>query len=391
MRFTPSIFGKLLEPIKRRQFETLVARHAGDAYVKSFASWNHLLALLYAQFSSAVSLRGLEAGWNANRQHHYHLGSGPLVRSTLADANRRRPVAIFAETFSLVASQLDRQTRRDGAAMVKLIDATPIPLGKLCDWAKSNGRIRGLKMHVVFDPKADCPSILDITDANVDANVNDAQIGRTIAIEPGASYVFDKGYCHYGWWTAIADKGALFVTRPKTTMRLDIVGERPIARAYGDGFTVLEDHEVRFASKGDSQLPIRLRRLLVQRTDGKTLTLLTNDLERAAVDIAALYKTRWQIELLFRWIKQHLRIRRFLGNNDNAIRLQIFAAMIAYALLRIAARRHCVRISILRFTDLVALCLFERRHLGAIDKPPPVNPSRPQCQNSQNQLSFTYA
>src|SRR5207248_2589107 len=101
---------------------------------------------------------------------------------TLADANKRRPVAIFAETFSLVASQLDRQTRRDGAAMVKLIDATPIPLGKLCDWAKSNGRIRGLKMHVVFDPKADCPSILDITDANL----NDAQIGRTIAIEAGA-------------------------------------------------------------------------------------------------------------------------------------------------------------------------------------------------------------
>jgi putative transposase len=189
MRFTPSIFGKLLEPIKRRQFDTLVAQHAGDAYVKSFPSWTHLLALVYAQFCAAASLRSLEAGWNANSQHHYHLGSGPLVRSTLCDANRRRPVAIFAETFILLASQLDRQTRRDGAAMVKLIDATPIPLGKLCDWAKSNGRIRGLKMHVVFDPKADCPSILDITDANV----NDAQIGRTITIEPGATYVFDKG------------------------------------------------------------------------------------------------------------------------------------------------------------------------------------------------------
>jgi putative transposase len=387
MRFTPSIFGKLLEPIRRRQFERLVAHHAGDAYIKSFPSWNHLLALVYAQFSSAVSLRGLEAGWNANRQHHYHLGSGPLVRSTLSDANKRRPVAIFAETFSLVASQLDRQTRRDGAQMVKLIDATPIPLGKLCDWAKSNGRIRGLKMHVVFDPKADYPSILDITNANV----NDAQIGRTITIEPGATYVFDKGYCHYGWWTAIAHAGAVFITRPKTNMRLDIVCERPTAPAQGDGFTVLEDREVRFASKGDSQLPIRLRRLLVQRTDGKTITLLTNDLERSAVEIAALYKTRWQIELLFRWIKQHLHIRRFLGNNDNAIRLQIFAAMIAYALLRIAARRHCVKISILRFTDLVALCLFQRRHLGAIEKPPPVNASRPQCQNSQNQLSLTYA
>ena len=385
MRFTPSIFGKLLEPIRRRQFDTLVARHAGDAYVKAFPSWNHLLALVYAQFAAAVSLRGLEAGWNANRQHHYHLGSGPLVRSTLCDANRRRPVALFAETFSRVASQLDRQTRGDGAAMIKLIDATPIPLGKLCDWAKSNGRIRGLKVHVVFDPKADYPSILEITDANV----NDAQIGRTTTIEPGASYVFDKGYCHYGWWTAIADKGAVFITRPKTNMRLEIVGERPLALVQGDGFTVLEDSEVRLASKGDSQLPIRLRRLRVERTDGKTIALLTNDLERAALDIAALYKARWQIELLFRWIKQHLHIRRFLGNNDNAIRLQIFAAMIAYALLRLAARRHGVKISILRFTDLVALCLFQRRRLGAIDKPPPINPSRPQY--AKNQLSFSYA
>jgi putative transposase len=387
MRFTPSIFGKLLEPIKRRQFDTLVARHAGDAYVKSFSSWNHLLALLYAQFSAAASLRGLEAGWNANRQHHYHLGGGPLVRSTLSDANRRRPVAIFAETFSRLASQLDRQTRRDGAAMVKLIDATPIPLGKLCDWAKSNGRIRGLKMHVVFDPKADQPSVLAITDANV----NDAQIGRTITIAPGASYVFDKGYCHYGWWTAIAKKGSVFITRPKTTMRLEVVCEHPIARLQGDGFTMLEDSEVRLASKGDSKLPIRLRRLRVQRTDGKTITLLTNDLERSAVDIAALYKARWQIELLFRWIKQHLHIRRFLGNNDNAIRLQIFAAMIAYVLLRLAARCHCVKLSILRFTDLVARCLFERRHLGAIEKPPPVNPSRPQCPNSAHQLRLSYA
>ena len=144
---------------------------------------------------------------------------------------------------------------------------------------------------------------------------------------------------------------------------------------------------MRFASKGIAAAD-PIAPALVQRTDGKTITLLTNDLERAAVDIAALYKARWQIELLFRWIKQHLRIRRFLGNNDNAIRLQLFAAMIAYALLRIAARSHCVKISILRFTDLVALCLFERRHIGAIDKPPPVNPSRPQCQNSQNQLSL---
>ena len=121
MRFTPSIFGKLLEPIKRRQFERLVARHAGDAYVKSFPSWNYLLALVYAQFSSAISLRGLEAGWNANSQHHYHLGSAPLVRSTLCDANKRRPVALFR-------ALIVRVRRRDGRCLLNLAPALLIDL-----------------------------------------------------------------------------------------------------------------------------------------------------------------------------------------------------------------------------------------------------------------------
>jgi hypothetical protein len=311
MRFTPSIFAKLLEPIKRRQFDRLVERHAGDAYVKSFTSWTHLLALVYAQFSSAVSLRGLEAGWNANRQHHYHLGSGPLVRSTLADASKRRPVAVFAETFSLLASQLDRPTRRDGTAMVKLIDSTPIPLGKLCDWAKSNGRIRGLKM----------PSSL--------------------------------------------------TRRP--TVRASSTSPMPTSTTPRSAAQ----------SRSSRGRPMSLTRAIAIMAGGPRSPTKARS--------SALYKVRWQIELLFRWIKQHLHIRRFLGNNDNAIRLQLFAAMIAYALLRIAARSHRIKISILRFTDLVALCLFERRHIGAIDKPPPVNPSRPQCQNSQNQLSLSYA
>jgi IS4 transposase len=380
--------GKLLEPINRRQFEAIVGRHDGDAYDKSFHSWDHLVALIFAQFSAADSLRGLEARWNANSQHHYHLASGPLMRSTLSDANKRRPVAVFAETFGLIAGQLDRETRRDGDAMLRLIDSTPIPLGKLCGWAKSNGRIKGMKMHIVYDPKTDCPRVLDMTNANI----NDAQIGRTVAIEAGATYVFDKGYCHYGWWSAIAAAGASFVTRPKSKMRLKLVGLRPVAQAQDDGFTILEDAEVSFASKGDSKLPIRLRRLSVKRHGADdTITILTNDMVRSAIDIAALYKGRWQIELLFRWIKQHLKIRKFLGNNDNAIRLQLFAAMIAYALLRIAARIHRIAIPILRFTDLVAQCIFQRRKIASIEKPPPVNPSFRKNQNSKNQLGFQYA
>ncbi|TIN59060.1 MAG: IS4 family transposase, partial [Mesorhizobium sp.] len=245
MRFTPSILGKLVEPINRRGFQTVVDSHDGDAYDKSFKSWDHLMVLVYAQLGGADSLRSLEAGWNANCQHHYHLGTDRLRRSTLSDANRRRPVGLFAETFGLLAGQLDRQTRHEGTAMLRLIDSTPIPLGKACAWAKSNGRIRGMKMHVVYDPDSDCPRVLDITDANV----NDAQIGRTITIEKGATYVFDKGYCHYGWWTAIATAKAFFVTRPKSNMGLKVERRRRIAQTQGDGFTILEDANVSLASK----------------------------------------------------------------------------------------------------------------------------------------------
>lgn len=386
MRFTPTIFGKLLEPIDRRQFAALVARHDGDAYDKAFRSWDHLVALIYAQLSDLDSLRGLEAGWNANRQHHYHLGAARLSRSTLADANRRRPAAVFADAFALLAGRLDRRTRGDGQAMLRLIDSTPIPLGKLCAWAKSNGRIRGMKLHVVYDPAADLPRVLDITDANV----NDAQIGRTVALEPGATYVFDKGYCHYGWWRAIAAARSIFVTRPKSNMRLAVIEARPLERAQGEGFRVVADERVAFASKGDSKLPIPLRRVRVERDNGKPITLLTNDLTRSAVEIGALYKGRWQIELLFRWLKQHLKIRKFLGANDNAIRLQLFAAMIAFALLRIAANAHKVRLPILRFTDLVGHCLFERRQIGDIERPPPINPSQKRDRSDPNQINFSY-
>jgi putative transposase len=386
MRFTPSILGQLVEPISRRRFEMIVDTHLGDAYDKSFDSWAHLMVLIYAQFSGASSLRNLEVGWNANSQHHYHLDSGPVRRSTLSDAGRRRPVAVFAETFELLAGLLDRQVRRDGSALLQLIDSTPIPLGKLCDWAKSNGRIRGMKMHVVYDPNSDCPRILDITDANV----NDAQIGRTICIKTGATYVFDKGYCHYGWWMDLNEAQAIFVTRPKSNMGLKVIAQRPVESAQGDGFIVLDDAQVSLASKGDSKLPIPLRRIIIQRQEGETITLLTNDLVRSAVEIGSLYKGRWQIELLFRWIKQHLKIRRFLGNNDNAIRLQLFAAMIAFALLRIAARAHRVTLPILRFTDLVARCLFDRRDIAQIQRPPPVNASQPVNKHSPNQLSSSY-
>lgn len=386
MRFRDSIFGHLLEPINRRQFQSVVDGLDGDAYDKSFKSWDHLVALIYAQLSGADGLRGLVAGFNANSQHHYHLGTGKLSRSTLSDANGRRPVGIFARAFARLSAMADRQVRCEGAEMVRLIDSSPIPLAKVCNWAAWNGRIRGLKLHVVYDPRADVPSAIEVTPANV----NDVEIGRQVPIKAGTTYVFDKGYCRFDWWQKINDSKAFFVTRMKTNIRLRAIKHRTNRKRNGDGFKIIADDEVKLVSKGDSRLPIPLRRIKIKRENGGVMTLLTNDLTRTAVQIAALYKSRWQIELLFRWIKQHLDIRKFLGTNDNAIRLQVLAAMIAYLLLRIAARANCITMLPLRLAELVSQLLFTRRSIATIDKPPPVNPSQRKSRNCPNQLEFCY-
>jgi putative transposase len=386
MHFRDSIFGNLLKPIDRRQFQTIVDRFDGDAYDKSFKSWDHLVALIFAQLSQLNSLRGLTALFNANIAY-CRWERGGLARSTLSDANARRPVGVFAETFTMLAAMADRQLRHEGAEMVRLIDATPIPLGKMCRWAKWNGRIRGMKMHVVYDPDADVPHCVEVTPANV----NDVEVGRKMRIKAGATYVFDKAYCRFDWWTKINSSKAFFVTRRKTNMRLRATKWRSVRKVVGDGFRIVDDAEVVLASKGDSQLPIPLRRIRVKRDKGGTITLITNDLKRSAVEIAALYKSRWQIELLFRWIKQHLKIRKFLGKNDNAIRLQILAAMIAYLLLRIAARTHRVTVLPLRFAELVSHFLFTPRSIAHIGTSPPLHAGQRERTTYPDHRSVCYA
>ena len=227
------------------------------------------------------------------------------------------------------------------------------------------------------------------------ANVNNVEIGKKTPIEAGATYVFDKGYCDFKWWTNIHAAGAFFVTRPKSNTRFSVVAERPLNQARGDGFTVIEDCEVKLASKGDSKLPMRLRRLRIQRDalkDGKprTIVVITDDMTRSAVEIAALYKARWAIELLFRWIKQHLEISKFLGENENAVRLQLIAAMIAFALLRIAAGAHQIELPPLRLSELASRFIFDRRPIERLNRPPPKYLALGR-RKSPNQLELTYA
>jgi IS4 transposase len=386
MRYSDSIFGRLLKPIPRWWFDAAVERLDADAYDKSFSSWDHLVTLAFAQLAGLDSLRQIEAVWNAHSHHHYHLGTGRLARSTLSDANQRRPPAIFADTFSMLSELGDRTLKREGDEMVRLIDATPIPLDEIVEWAQWNGRTRGLKLHVVYDPAADHPRRIEITPATV----NDIEVGKAVPIEAGATYVFDKAYCNYTWWTRIHQAGSVFITRKKTHASYEIVRHRPLRRRKGDGFTVLQDVQVKLATQGHAKLDIPMRRIRVQREDGGILTLITNDLKRSAVAIAALYKLRWQIELLFRWIKQHLQLRKFIGRSENAIRVQLVVAMIAYLLLRLAARQNRINLSAIRFAELVGECLFTRKPLDRIDRPPEVHPARALPRRFPNQLELAY-
>ena len=389
MRYQSSIFRQILKPLSQRSVGDIAARHNASAYDKKFRFWDHLVAMIYAQLAHAQSLREIEAAWNANSHQHYHLGTGPVARATLADANKRRPVEAFAEVFTKLSAEAGRTLRRECAEMVRIIDSSPIPLHETVACRTSNGRINGAKLHTVYDAATGCPCQVDITAANV----NDIEIGKTAAIENGMTLVFDKGYCSYHWWSEIHDKSAFFVTRLKTNARVQKLKKRALTadERQGCGFIVTEDVEIKLIYMRNPKLDLPVRRIRVKRESGGYLTLITNDMKRTAVEVANLYKARWQIELLFRWIKQHLNLKTFLGRSENAIKLQIYAAMIAYLLLQLAARASSLKHTAIRFAELAGRALFIRKPMVRLDKPPEVNPSKAKPKPPSNQIELNYA
>ena len=293
MQYVSTVFSSLLKAINRRQFQGIVARHGGDRYTKSLTSWEHLVALIYGQLSGAVSLRAIETGFNAQCHQHYHLNAGRIARSTLADANQKRCPAIFSDLLSSLIAQMGRKHRKNAAFALQMIDSTPIPLGDRFECAAFNGRIKGLKLHVLYDPTAPCPLHTDITAANI----NDVSFRDQVSLEAGVTYVFDKGYCDYAWWTQIHAREAFFVTRPKTNVTWAITASRsvePSTTSKEDSFVILTDHDVLPASKGSTakKLTFSPRIITIRRANGQELSLITNDKTRAARDIALCYKAR---------------------------------------------------------------------------------------------------
>ena len=328
-----SRFAELLKGLPRDSFQKLVDLHAGDRYTKKFRCWHQLQAMVYAHLAGVSSLRELEAGFNQHRNHHYHLQAIEVHRTTLADANDRRKPKVFEETVRLLIGLAGQAIRKDRKDLLYLIDSTTIPLyGRGCEWAEASAtRTQGLKVHVQFESGSQLPVHFMITAANV----NDETEGSKLALQAGATYVFDKGYCNYAWWERIAQAKARFVTRLKINAAVREVACRLIPAAATN---ILSDTVIEFAHKSNrgghkNDCTRQLRRIEVIRPQGKgRLVLVTNDLESSAVEVAQLYKKRWEIELFFKWIKQHLKIKKFLGESENAVRIQLLTALVAYLL-----------------------------------------------------------
>ncbi|NJM34288.1 MAG: DUF4372 domain-containing protein [Rhodomicrobium sp.] len=197
MRYRDSVFGVLLKKLSRRSFHSIVRRHRGGRHAKRLSAWDHLVAMLFAQLSGAASLRSLEAGWNAHAHHHYHLGNGPVARSALSDTNTEQAcAAIFAELFGVLSRQAAGALKREGDAMIRLLDATPIPFPELCAWASSNDRTRGMKLHAVYNPPPDHPMRIEITPAN--ACPREACPREACPREGGGAGAGDGGQRYYG-------------------------------------------------------------------------------------------------------------------------------------------------------------------------------------------------
>ena len=364
-----SVFHGLMKHLPWGVFDRLVAVHGADSRVRRLSTKSQLVALLYGQLSGAASLREIVTGLESHAARLYHLGAEPVRRSTLSDANATRPVAVFGELLATMMQQAHRGLRRKLAETTYLIDATSVRLNQYsAGWARFSAGVCGAKVHVIYDAAADRPIYAAVSAANV----NDITAAQQMPIEPGATYVFDLGYYDYAWWAKLDAAQCRIITRFKANTPLTVVEELPVP----EGGNILSDRigflPARQAQSRRNPMQDAVREVRVVTETGKVLRLLSNDLDATAQEIADLYRQRWAIELFFRWVKQTLRITRFLGTSENAVRIQIAVALIAFLLLRLAQAAQKIVQSPLAFARLVRANLMHRRAIDRLLEPEPV-------------------
>ena len=363
MRHHNSVFHEVLNHVPWSEFERLVEEHGADYRVRTLTTKSQLIALLYSQLSGASSLREIEDGLVSHRSRLYHVGAQPVARSTLSDANAKRPCAVFSAMFATMVGRLHRGLRRKIAETTYLIDSTSARLsGSSASWARFSAGVCGAKVHVIYDPDAECPIYAAVSAANV----NDITAAQAMPIEPGATYVFDLGYYDYRWWATLDEAGCRIVTRLKSNSKLTVVRELPLPKDS----EILSDRvgylPARQAANRRNPFQDPVREVRVKTGTGKVLRILSNDLDASAQEIADLYKRRWAIELFFRWVKQTLKITKFLGTSENAVRIQIAVALIAFVLLRLAQATQTAIQSPLAFARLIRTNLMHRRPINRL-------------------------
>ena len=353
-----SVFRDVLKLIPWTVFDRLVEEHGSDELVRKFKTRHQLIALLFGQLSGASSLREIEATMASHQAGLYHLGGKVPRRSTFADANRIRSPLVFSGLFQHMLAMTTRPVRRQMDDVVRLIDSTGLHLAGIgTQWARFSAEVCGAKAHFIYDPDLGRP----IYHAVTAANVNDIVAAKQMPIEAAATYVFDLGYYDYAWWAKLDQAGCRIVTRFKTNTPLRQARDMPLE----PGSSVLSDRigflPGRQAKSRKNPMQVAVREVVVMTETGKRLRVLSNDLDAPAQQIAELYKRRWQIELFFRLMKQTLKITCFLGRSENAVRIQIAAALVAFLLLHLLQQITKAKHGFLELVRLVRANLMHRK------------------------------
>jgi hypothetical protein len=375
VRHQNSVFRDVLTVIPWGKFDRLVDEHGSDDLVRKFTTRHQLIALLYGQIAGASSLREIETTMASHQARLYHVGGRVPHRSTFADANRSRSPLVFSGLLQHMLGMSTRAVRRKMDDVVLLIDSTSLHLAGIgTEWARFSAQVCGAKAHVIYDPDLGHP----VYHAVSAANVNDITPAKQMPIEAGATYVFDLGYYDYPWWARLDAAGCRIVTRFKSNTPLQEARNMPL----DPGSDVLSDRigflPSRQAKNRKNPMQVAVREIVVMTETGKRLRILSNDLDASAQEIADLYKRRWLIELFFRTMKQMLRITRFIGRSENAVRIQIAVALIAFLILHLLHKMTQVKHGFLEFVRLVRANMMHRKDVTRLRhcQPPPPHDSR---------------
>ena len=359
-----TLFAQVMDFVPWTSFDRIVTKYGGDARVRTLRCSEQFRALAFAQMTYRESLRDIEACLGSQLSKLYGMGlRGPIARSTLADANERRDWRMWHDLAVILIRRARKLYAADDFGIdldntVYALDSTTIDLClSLFPWADFRSTKAAVKMHTLLDLRGQIPSFIHVSDGKM----GDALALDLITPEAGAIYVMDRGYVDFKRLYALNQTGSFFVTRAKINMKYHRVYSRAVDKTTG----VLADQSISldgFYTKKD--YPQQLRRISFRDAEtGKRLVFLTNNFSLSADTIAALYKKRWQVELFFKWIKQHLRIKRFFGTSENAVKTQIWTAVCVYVLAAIIKKELALNVSLYTFLQILSVHSFEKIEL----------------------------